>query len=149
MNDEDFKQRVAAKAVIEAEGGILTLHPSAIDTNRNWHIPGGIRDTLTEPLQQTAVREVMEETGIDISQLEGIVFKIGEWPAVDQGEKVKILAVFFHFILAERPDVVLSDEHTEYAWLDKKNYKDFEANNEVYEIVEYLFCNRVHPQERV
>lgn len=139
MNDEGIKQRVAAKAVIESEGGILALHPSAIDTNRNWHIPGGIRDTLSEPLQQTAVREVMEETGIDISQLKGTVFKIGEWPAVDKGEKVKILAVFFHFTLPERPEVVLSDEHTEYAWLDLKNHKDFKANLEVYEIVEHLF----------
>lgn len=56
-------QRVAAKAIIEAENGILILHPSGIDRNRKWHIPGGIRDDINEPLAKTVVREVLEETG--------------------------------------------------------------------------------------
>lgn len=131
-------QRVAAKAVIQAEGGILALHPSSIDANRNWHIPGGIRDDINEPIQQTALREVLEETGIDLGAVSGEVIKVGEWPAVDKGEDVKILAVFFLFKLDSRPKVVLSEEHVDFAWLDGKNYKDFPANQEVYEIVERL-----------
>lgn len=139
MNSEVLVQRVAAKAVIQSEGGILALHPSALDANRKWHIPGGIRDDISEPLDMTAVREVREETGIDISGLQGRVFKIGEWPAIDKGERVKILAVFFHFIIPTRPNILLSDEHVESAWLDIHNYKNYEANKEVYEIVELLF----------
>lgn len=142
MNNEIPVQRIAAKAVIESEGGILVLHPSAIDANRKWHVPGGIRDDISESLGMTAVREVGEETGIDISGLQGKVFKIGEWPAVDKGERVKILAVFFHFIIPTRPDVILSDEHVDAAWLDISNYKNYEANNEVYEIIELLFGDK-------
>lgn len=127
--------RVAAKVVIQAEAGILTLHPSDIDLNRKWHIPGGIRDDIDEPLQETAVRELREETGIklDVDQMRPL--KIGEWFAVDQGEKVKILAVFFHVILPSRPEVSLSHEHDQHAWLDKSNYKDHDMNPEVSDII--------------
>src|ERR1700722_3881685 len=111
MSKDTRVQRVAAKAVIESESGILALHPSAIDANRKWHIPGGIRDHISEPLIMTAVREVGEETGIDISGLQGRVFMIGEWPAIDKGEQVKILAVFFHFKIPSRPHIILSNEH--------------------------------------
>lgn len=131
-------QRVAAKASIEAEGGLLALHPSEIDLNRKWHIPGGIRDDIDESLLQTAIREVLEETGIDLSGREGKVLRIGEWPAVDKGENVKILAVFFHFKLDVRPQVKLSDEHVDFAWLNAENHRDYEANPEVHEVVEQL-----------
>ncbi len=132
-------QRVGVKVVIEAEGGILALHPSEIDLNRKWQIPGGIRDDISEPLVITGVREVLEETGIRLegSKL-GKPIKIGEWSAVDKGENVRILAIFFHVVLPKRPEIVLSEEQDDYAWLDLSNYKKYEANQEVYEIVEEL-----------
>lgn len=98
MNN-DLVLRVAAKAVIEAEEGILVMHPSAIDLNRKWHIPGGVRDDIMEPILETALREVKEETGIALKGTPSKVIKIGEWQAVDKQEKVKILAVFFYFAL--------------------------------------------------
>jgi 8-oxo-dGTP pyrophosphatase MutT (NUDIX family) len=138
MSDTQPVQRVAAKAVIEAEGGILVLHPSEIDLNRKWHIPGGIRDDIDEPLMATAVREVFEETRVDLSAVDGQVLRIGEWSAVDKGENVKILAVFFYFKLPTRPKIQLSEEHINSAWLDPSIHKDYEANVEVHEIVEKL-----------
>ena len=131
-------QRVATKVVIEAEGAILALHPSEVDLNRNWQIPGGIRDDFSETLIETGVREVGEETGLDIGGMAMRVFKYGEWTAVDKGEKVGIVAVFFHVILPKRPDIVLSHEHDDLAWLTKANHKDYQANREVHEIVEEL-----------
>jgi 8-oxo-dGTP pyrophosphatase MutT (NUDIX family) len=134
----DLALRVAAKAVIKADDGILVLHPSEIDLNRKWHIPGGIRDDIAEPILQTAMREMKEETGIVLDRVPSKVFKIGEWQAVDKGEKVKILAVFFQFTLTSRPDIKLSHEHDNFAWLDISNYKQYEANPEVYEIIEEI-----------
>lgn len=131
-------QRVATKAVIMAEGGILVLHPSEIDANRNWHIPGGIRDDIQEPIEQTGIREVIEETGINLAGHNGKIIKVGEWPAMDKAEEVRILAVFFLYILDARPEVKLSPEHVDYAWLDKTNHHQFTANQEVHELVEEL-----------
>lgn len=114
------------------------MHPAAIDLNRNWQIPGGIRDDIMEPILMTAIREVTEETGIDLRDVPGSVFKVGEWQAVDNGENVKILAVFFHFILPRRPAVTLSHEHDNFAWVDVTNYEQYPANPEVNEIIEEL-----------
>lgn len=136
---EQLVQRVSGKAVIEAENGILILHPSNIDANRKWHIPGGIRDDINEPLDKTAIREVEEETKINLVGIPCNPIKIGEWTAVDKNEKVKILAVFFHFKLSTRPQIILSDEHDDYMWLDINNYHAYDTNREVYELIENLF----------
>lgn len=141
MANEKLTQRISAKAVIVAENGILALLPSAMDVNRKWHIPGGIRDDIDEPITATATREVLEETGIDLDGHNGEVFKVGEWQAVDKGERVKILAVFLLFKLEVRPQVVLSDEHVDSAWLDANNHLDYDANPEVHEVVEFLFVD--------
>lgn len=138
MDQNNRVLRVAAKAVIEAEGGILSLHPSKIDLNRNWQMPGGIRDEIDEPISETAIREVREETGIDLSNVPGKVIKVGEWPAVDQGEQVKIVAIFYHFVLPKRPIVTLSHEHDDSVWLDKENFRSYHSNQEVYDLVEDL-----------
>ena len=138
MFSDKLVQRISGKAVIEAEGAILALHPTNIDANRKWHMPGGIRDDINESVLGTAVREVLEETGINLSGVPTDVFKISEWEAVDKEEHVKILAVFFHFVLPKRPPIVLSDEHDKSAWLDLDNYRSFNANKEVYEIIERL-----------
>ena len=119
-------------------GQVLILHPSAIDLNRNWHLPGGIRDDNNEPIEKTAEREVLEETGIDLAKSLPTVFKVGEWTAVDHGEPVKILAIFYTYVLPSRPAIKLSDEHDDFAWIDAANYKQYEANKEVYEVVEEL-----------
>ncbi len=136
--DEALVQRVAAKAVIVSENGILALHPSAIDLNRKWQVPGGIRDDINESITDTAIREVKEETGIDITSYDTVVVKVGEWKAVDKDEKVKILAVFYLFELPSRPEITLSHEHDDYAWLDKDNYVQYDANPEVLELINTL-----------
>ena len=138
QEDDILVLRVAAKVVLESQGGILALHPSAIDLNRNWQMPGGIRDDIRESIMATAAREVLEETGIDITGLRLRPFKVGEWTAVDKGENVKILAVFMHVRLAARPAVTLSEEHDQFVWLDLANYKNYSANYEVVEIIEEL-----------
>jgi len=139
MGEKQLVQRVAAKAVIEAEDYILALRPSKIDVNKKWHIPGGIRDDINEPLWETAVREVSEETGINLTGVVGKVIKIGEWQAVDKGEQVKILGVFFHFVCPVRPAVMLSQEHGDFAWLDRNNYQNYLINNDLKEVAELIF----------
>ena len=128
--------RNSAKAVLMCENSFLILHPSGIDENRNWHIPGGIQYDPNEALKDTAVREVWEETGIDISTIEGVPFKVSSWKAVDKGEKVLITAQFFLFLLNKKPIIVLSDEHDDSAWINKKNKENYPTNIEVDEIIE-------------
>jgi 8-oxo-dGTP pyrophosphatase MutT (NUDIX family) len=128
-------QRVAAKVAIESKGSILILKPPGSDTNPKWQLPGGIRDDIAETLEETAIRECLEETGVDLRGLLFRTFMYGEWQAVDKGEKVGILAVMMHVVLPERPDVVLSHEHIESGWIDLSNQNQFNTNPEINQAV--------------
>lgn len=139
MENNKRVQRVAGKAIIEAEGGILILKPSGIDVNKKWHVPGGIRDDIDEPLLSTAVREVLEETGTILESNSQKVLKIGEWPATDRGEKVKILGVFFHFTLTKRPEIQLSAEHDDFAWVNDQNIHEYDAHQDAIDAVNLIF----------
>jgi ADP-ribose pyrophosphatase YjhB (NUDIX family) len=132
-------QRVAAKAVVKAKGAILILHPSSIDPNKKWHIPGGIRDDINESLNETLIRELKEETGIDATGKESKVIKIGEWTARDKDEQAKVLGVFFLIKLSSRPEVVLGKEHDDFVWVNLSNLCDYEVNKDVAEVVEMLY----------
>lgn len=132
-------QRVAGKAVIQTSDGILILKPSGIDPNKKWHIPGGIRDDIEEPILATAIREVQEETKIILNNEHNVVLRIGEWSAKDKGEDVKILAIFFHFLLNKIPEIELSAEHDDFAWINKQNLGSYDVNKETIEIVHQLF----------
>lgn len=117
----------------------MALKPSGIDVNKKWHIPGGIRDDISESLFQTAIREVKEETGIDISNETYKLIKIGEWTAIDKGEPVKILGVFFHLRLTKRPEIKLSNEHSDFVWINLSNYQSFDIHPDLKECVEIVF----------
>ncbi len=139
MNKFELGNRLAGKAVVESEGGILILKPSEIDTNKNWHIPGGIKDEPSESIKDTATRELFEETQIDQRGKDiGDPIYESSWNATDKGEKVTIVASFFHIIIAERPIIVLSDEHVNFAWVNTENIANYSVNNEVRELVSKL-----------
>lgn len=126
---------------MESRGGILVLHPSEVDLNRKWHIPGGLRDDINEPLIDTGRREVFEETGINLAGYEARTIMHGEWTAVDHGIKIGIVAVFLHVVLLDRPKVILSHEHDDYAWLTPNNHTTYDANLEVHKLVIQLLTS--------
>lgn len=129
------KLYISAKAVIKYENSILILHPSSIDSNIEWHIPGGRRDNLEESISETAIREVREETGIDISNIDGKVFKVDEWNRTEKGEDIQILAIFFLYHFNTKPSVKLSYEHDNFAWVNLKNLDEYDVTKQVKEIV--------------
>lgn len=89
--------------------------------------PGGLLD-LKEPLQDGLLREVKEETGLQVSV--GNVF--ATWDHWEQGFifrdgrtlDVRIIEMAY---LCHNPigEIILSDEHQDYRWVGKKNLKDF------------------------
>jgi 8-oxo-dGTP pyrophosphatase MutT (NUDIX family) len=109
MATEDPKK--AAKALILSDGKYLLLLRSAEEDIRpsDWDIPGGgIEPGETE--QEAMVREVKEESGIDLSSCQAIPIK--RWEGLnDKG--IKISGIDFLCTLDSRPDVILSFEHVE------------------------------------
>jgi 8-oxo-dGTP pyrophosphatase MutT (NUDIX family) len=98
-----------------------------------------MRDDIEESIIETAYREVREETGIDLSGVSYKVIKIGEWQAIDKGVPVKILGIFFHFVLPQRPQVALSEEHNDFVWVNLSNYQNYDLHPDLKKSVEIVF----------
>jgi 8-oxo-dGTP pyrophosphatase MutT (NUDIX family) len=82
-----------------------------------WDVPKGNIEEGETP-EQTVIREVKEETGLDVNLLPGFQNE-ATWFYTRDGKQIRKQAMFF---LAEAKEVkvTLSDEHIAYAWLPLK-----------------------------
>ncbi len=120
-------QRIATKAVIlNAKKQVLILREATTykdGTNHGrYHLPGGRLDP-GEPFLEGLKREVREETGLTIEI--GAPAFVGEWFPVINGVPHHIVAIFFRCEL-RGGEVVLSDEHDDYQWVDEAKLGDFD-----------------------
>ncbi len=86
--------------------------------SKKWHLPGGSVD-YDESLEGACVREIKEETNIDCPNIkflfsEGFFFK----------DKHMLRVVFK--AASPTDEVVISDEHTDFAWVSKEEISNFE-----------------------
>ena len=98
---------LSVKAVVLHQGRVLLL----ANERGEWDLPGG-RPEAGEDHRTALVREVQEETGLDIeigAQVDDHLFEV-----LPQ-RFVRI--VVFGGTLAGNADVVLSDEHLEMSWV--------------------------------
>jgi 8-oxo-dGTP pyrophosphatase MutT (NUDIX family) len=112
--------QVAVKAVIQNSEGKFLI----VKEGERWQAVGG-RLEKGEKLEDGLRRETQEETGITDLTV-GKVIHVDEWFAKPEGELKHIVAIFF---VCKTPsnDVILSDEHQDYAWVtvnDLETYGD-------------------------
>lgn len=121
--------KLLQKVIIICAGKILLLRRSSESSSRPllWDLPGGNAEwpTATENIQnphtKDVTREVFEETGIELlpETLRQSVYVGSYFEAERQmytliiGWKVKVSQEF------QPQDVLLSDEHTEFVWVEK------------------------------
>jgi len=121
MNQE-LEFHVAGKAVVvdPSTNTALILQLNEEERTRKgrdeWHLPGGVRDNPDEKLEDTARREIVEETGIGSVALVGLL-GYGEWQAFYEGNPSRFLALIFEFEVRGAPEVRLTEEHTAAAWV--------------------------------
>jgi 8-oxo-dGTP diphosphatase len=115
--------QLAVKGIIHREDGkILVLKRSPKDDHKPsvWETVGGGMDREETP-QEALIREVNEETGLIIKV--GKPFNIFSFKK-DTGEFKIGITFVCEYVSGE---VILSDEHTEYRWIDPSEFIAFES----------------------
>lgn len=121
----DIKLFTATKAFIVYNGKVLLLKEStkyADGANAGrFDVPGG-RVKPGQRFDESLLREILEETGLSVKI--GRPFFVNEWRPVVRGEQWQIVGTFFE-CLAESDQVVLSEDHEEFLWIEPKEYQNY------------------------
>ncbi len=109
------QQSIGVKAFVMREGKLLLLKRSdkytASGTENIWDIPGGRIGFGEEPLIGLR-RELLEETGLELSEVHGIL----DASTIHQNDEVHIVRISF-LCSTVGCKVVLSEEHDSYKWI--------------------------------
>ncbi len=132
---------VATKAIIVRDGKVLLLQESsayADGTNAGkWDLPGG-RLSPDEPFREALLREVQEETGLDV--VVGKCVHVDEWWPQVRGEQWHVVGMFF-VCTAQSGDVVLSQDHGACRWVPLAETAQFELTKGTSRALEALNKN--------
>jgi nucleoside triphosphatase len=115
MADQQFPEPTVGVFIFNQKGEVLLLQ------SHKWPgayvVPGGHVE-LGERIEETAIREAKEETGLDIYDLEFITFQQFIYdPAF---WKQRHFIFFDYAARTDSTDVVLNDEAQEYIWIKPK-----------------------------
>ncbi|MFT9497964.1 NUDIX hydrolase [Anaerosolibacter sp.] len=109
----------AVKGFIVKEGKFLAMHQRT--ANEPWFdLPGG-RMEFGETAEETLIREVHEETGLTVKPIK----LLDTWNYIT--EDYQITGIIYSCEI-DKGEVVLSDEHDGYKWLEISH----NASNEMY-----------------
>lgn len=136
-----MKLYVGVKALIVKEGKVLLLREAKYDEGTNegkWDVPGGRIDPH-ETLAAALAREVFEESGLTIEAKE--VLSVSETFPVIKGVESHIVRI--HYRAEYRSgEVVLSQDHDTYEWVDEDGLVGKECMSGVYELALHYFAKR-------
>lgn len=140
--------KLLQKVAIVHDGKVLIVkrHPDSLSRPNCWDLPGGNSEWPSEDetghgqLRKDAIREVMEETALQLSEVDfpstNIVF-------ADTFFNGSVFTMILGWkVNAEKieQEVTLSHEHTEFAWIGKENLEKYDFGGErglfVREIIE-------------
>lgn len=119
----------ATKAFIVHDGKILLLKESSKyndgSNEGKFDVVGG-RVEPGQKFDESLLREIKEETGLDVQV--GRPFFVNEWRPVVRNETWQIIGTFFE-CFANSDDVKLSDDHSEFVWINPQDYKNYNLIN--------------------
>jgi 8-oxo-dGTP pyrophosphatase MutT (NUDIX family) len=79
--------------------------------------PGGREDPQDENLLATAIRETLEEVGLDLGQAGRLLGQLAPLPAMARGRPVGMMIVPFVFELVSDAELLYSEEVVEAVWV--------------------------------
>ncbi len=121
---EELETRIINKAfLINKNGEVLVIKRSSTDDIRpdEWDLPGG-RHEDGESLENGVTREIEEETGVNSLDGLKLMFTHSELRTSEGPAFRYILLIFTARV--DNPNIVVSDEHSEYKWVSKQELSD-------------------------
>lgn len=126
---------VSVKGLISYDGKFLILRKNV--PNEIWEFPGG-RLEFSEEIDSALIREVMEETNLEIN----VLFPLGSWTVL-KGENIHIQGITY-LCTSLDDNVLLSDEHLDYAWISKDEFKNYKVFPQILEEIKRWNWNNIN-----
>ena len=117
------KHVVSASVLLtDPDGRVLILHQSAGYPGHPpwWQLPGGLADP-GEPPQRTALRELSEESGLELA--DGMPLLLVDYRSASDGWPPVIDFCFDGGTLPREQPIELSAEHDRYAWRSHQEWQ--------------------------
>ena len=122
------KYPISIKAIISDQDRILCLR----NDRGEWDLPGGKINSDEQP-EFTLTREVKEETGLDISNLELLkAFNL-------KFNEVDVIVILYKATIESDDAVNISFEHNEYNFFTKEEFINLNINPEYSQLVRVYF----------
>jgi len=136
-NSDNFKPVFeSAGCLLIYEKKILLLKRSSIEDEPGlWGFPGGKREVGETP-KEALIREVKEETTIIIYKN-----KLNLVDKLDVRTNKDFIYRYYTYILDEKPNITLTQEHDEYKWVDETNVRELKMHTSDYAKIELALRN--------
>lgn len=116
---------VTVDALVAAAGHVLLIRRGARPGKGLWALPGGFLEA-NEPLEVAALRELLEETGLDLSGTRSFREMVFSHPARSQRARIVTHAFLFEPAFEVLPEVAGADDAAEARWIPIQDLESME-----------------------
>jgi 8-oxo-dGTP diphosphatase len=130
---KEKQQKVIVGALVYKEGKFLIVRRAGDEKvfPERWDFPGGNIEFGEDPIS-AVIREVKEETNLDLDELE--LFDIRSY-TYKIGETLKHNIDITYLFKPKKGQVKLSEEHEAFAWINSSNIHEYDLFGGVPELI--------------
>jgi len=137
MNKKIIQKIVLAGAIIKNNKILIVQRHKDENIFPNmWELPSGKREFL-EPSEHSLLREIKEETGIDVEII--MPFSVFDYEIEKENEIKDSTQITFLVKPTNSFEVKLSSEHQDFRWIDKNKINDYNLTEKTKNVIKDAF----------